>query len=355
MKKIIALLLTTCFVLAAAAASFAAAGFTDVEDQYWGVPYIQKAADAGIINGYPQEDGSFTFAPENRVSKAESLTMLYRTLAKNGALRTKNDLSESYAEALEAAGIPGWAGIYVSYAFDRGIASDTEFPEGEGGGVPANRELIARWASKAMSYELSPVSVLPYKDFSSIGAEDVFFIDALYRHGIMQGDDKGLFNPADGVKRVEMAAVCTRMISSGRLSYTTELTLERGPLSGFSAEKRSFKLGDLTVTLREDAVLLIDGRAAELSDIAALSGKNVTVSALAGAEKVVMLQTAPVLLEGTIEEFVSTGDYVVLGVSLDSGIKAGFCLTSDTKKFKSLREGAKVRLIADGALLLETN
>lgn len=51
-------------------------GFTDQSSiPEWALPYVKVAVDSGIINGY--SDGSF--APNNRVSRAELVTMLTRT------------------------------------------------------------------------------------------------------------------------------------------------------------------------------------------------------------------------------------------------------------------------------------
>ena len=51
------------------------AGFPDVTDTAWYAPYVTKAADMGIINGYP--DGYFR--PEQTVNTAEFLKMFSKT------------------------------------------------------------------------------------------------------------------------------------------------------------------------------------------------------------------------------------------------------------------------------------
>ena len=49
--------------------------FPDI-DGHWAQDYINQAADAGIIEGYP--DG--TFGPQKQITRAEAVTMVNRTL-----------------------------------------------------------------------------------------------------------------------------------------------------------------------------------------------------------------------------------------------------------------------------------
>ena len=49
--------------------------FPDIGD-HWAQDYINQAADAGIIEGYP--DG--TFGPQKQITRAEAVTMVNRTL-----------------------------------------------------------------------------------------------------------------------------------------------------------------------------------------------------------------------------------------------------------------------------------
>ncbi|MGM9936100.1 MAG: S-layer homology domain-containing protein, partial [Candidatus Ornithomonoglobus sp.] len=56
------------------------AAFTDVDSSRWSYPYIVKAVEAGIVNGYP--DGSF--APEALVTRQDAAVMLYRAMKAKG-------------------------------------------------------------------------------------------------------------------------------------------------------------------------------------------------------------------------------------------------------------------------------
>ena len=55
--------------------------FSDVSSDSWYASYVEKAASAGIINGY---DGNF--APNENLSRQDAALMLYRVLEKTGKL-----------------------------------------------------------------------------------------------------------------------------------------------------------------------------------------------------------------------------------------------------------------------------
>lgn len=89
------------------AAQNQATGFKDVQAGYWAAGYINVASGQGLLKGYP--DG--TFRPANKVSYAESLTMLVRSLG--------------YQDEF----LPGnWPGNYVAKAADVKITSGVTMP-----------------------------------------------------------------------------------------------------------------------------------------------------------------------------------------------------------------------------------
>ncbi len=57
--------------------------FTDVDSSHKYYTSIIKAARAGIVNGYEEADGTFTFRPDNTLKRAEIVTMLNRVAKRN--------------------------------------------------------------------------------------------------------------------------------------------------------------------------------------------------------------------------------------------------------------------------------
>lgn len=216
--------------------AMSAADFTDVAAGYWGYSYIDFSANSGIINGYLSNDGTYRFYPENPVTKEESMTMLYRALSAAGKLKSTEDFSAEYTDLLEEHKIAGWARQYVAYGLKHNLVSREEiadFTDERGRGIPASREQVALWTAKAMERNLSPAFSLIYVDKDSISPEKLPYIDLLYRHGIMQGDDRKMFHPAGNIKRVEFAAISSRVFESaaaGAYSAEKEVQSYRGTI-----------------------------------------------------------------------------------------------------------------------------
>jgi hypothetical protein len=53
---------------------------TDVGADYWAREYIEGLVASGIVNGYPQPDGTFRFEPENEITRAELMKLIAASL-----------------------------------------------------------------------------------------------------------------------------------------------------------------------------------------------------------------------------------------------------------------------------------
>ncbi len=359
-RTIIAVLL--CIVMTAATA-FAAAGFTDVPDSHWGRDYIQQAARAGIIEGESLADGTVRFRPEDMVSKQECITMLYRTLGRLGALSTAEDLSGEYAAELEKCGIAAWAGSFAAYGLHSGIIETGDFDEvsggRSGGAVYESRQMIAMWTAKAMEYDLAPLVELVYKDSSSIDDKYLPYVDALYREGIMEGD-KQMFNPIKGVKRVEIATVCTRLLDSTELWQ--DHSLERclisfsGRCGGFDSKRRCFSIEDggksRQLHIPQSSTILINGEEADFDALTKLDGGSICACALLGGSDTVVIQTRPQVQTGIIKDIEDRGDYSLITIEC-GGIPVSYVLTDECEQLSSVKKNRNCTFIADGISLLE--
>lgn len=365
----------TAVILTAAvfiAPVWAEGSFTDVAPDYWGAPYIEAAAEAGIIDGYAAgSTGTFIFKPENMVSKQESTAMIYRTLVKAGLLKEDVDLSLDYADILRASSIDSWAGRYAAYGFKYAYLAQADFAAStktlKGGAVNAPRQTIAAWCAKAMGYELSAVSILPYGDALKVSPEMIPYVDALYRAGIMTGDTKGNLNPSDGIKRAEFAAICTRLLDSAQERAGTaqsarkledSLIIAGGTVTDINTTDRTLLIKDLEgktsrIQISSDAVIMLDGAEAAFSDLASLWNKYSSVSCILGAGRQVLVQTKALVQTGIIDSISSEDDYAVLTISMAGGARVKYCYDDQTILESTVKENAEISFIADGAYLLE--
>lgn len=350
--------------------AFAQTGFEDVTDSYWGAGYIQSAAETGIIKGYPTaREGVFRFEPEKSVSRQESLVMIHRTLESAGILEQETDAEELpalYARQLAEAGIADWAHAEVAYGFRRQYVEAGDFKTA-GGGAVAPRQLIATWASKAMGYELAAVQILPYADGADISAEAFAHAEALFRNGIMTGDDKNRLNPKDGIRRVEFAAVCTRLLAQAEKlvdsprparKLADSLILQSGTLGKVSQGGARFELKAAdgrvcSVALQTDTGIVLNGKAASAADLAGYEGRFISVSCLMGGGRQAVVETAVRVQKGRIEAISSEGDYGVLTLATQDGLRIRYCYDEQTLADVAITKGIDVSLIADGAYVLE--
>jgi hypothetical protein len=274
-----------------------------------------------------------------------------------------------WVSVMERCGIAAWAQRYCAYGFESGILSEADFAgEGSsfGGAAPAPREQIARWCARAMDYALSPLIRSVYPDEGSISADNIAYIDALYRNHIMEGSSDGLFHPKDGVKRCEMAAICTRLMG---LDERMNSKAPEGPVISLraalasadtAAGTLSFSSPDAVYRLAEGARIALDGEAAELGALSGLEGKTLNVFAYAGGEDSVSIQSVPRVLSASLRGYSEReyavsgrGSYTLLTLELDNGIRANYIVDGDSDAPSSLRRNRSYTFISDGILILE--
>ncbi|MCF0150468.1 MAG: S-layer homology domain-containing protein [Firmicutes bacterium] len=401
------LLRKTAAVIAAGAlftgTAFADAGFTDIREGYWAIPYIQLAKDSSLIEGYVSDDGTAQFRPENYVTKQECLVMLYNTLKLADCLETEEDLSPDCGEFYDSfqppesggpQGIPLWARPYVSYALAYGICDPEDFSTevdstGRSGGYAyASRQLIAKWTSKALGCEEAAVMSRVYQDADSIDPSLLVYVDALYRHGIMQGN-AGSFYPENGVKRSEMAAICTRLLgvradeAAGTvtdygmldedgslkegsvlydaqdylqsLSLSSRLIHHHGVLAAAEAAELTLQEKDASVSfhIAPDTCFVIDGEGTGLSSLQALIGSEIDLSWLLGGEPSVVIQTMPLAQSGYIRGVEELDSFTLLTLSLDDGTRVNYCMNDASRTEGKIVKNRSCRFIADGMMIVE--
>lgn len=195
MKKIICLALT--LLIAISAVTFAAsADFADVSSDRWYYEEVASMADKGYLRGY--SDGNFY--PEYRISRAEFVVLIARLA---GLSDSQGQTSHWAAGTLQAALESGW------YDWDE-IP-----PTGELHDEPVSRQL----AVKIMMRALSPDSSGDWSisetimDFADLDGRYYNEVLAAYSEGLVNGDNKGNFNPQDNLKRAEASVLLWRALS----------------------------------------------------------------------------------------------------------------------------------------------
>ena len=339
-----------------------AQNFSDIAAGYWGLSYINFAAEASIINGYPQTNGTFRFKPENSVSREEAMQMLYKTV-KNAGLGSTTDgtLSDDYSDLLTSAGIAPWAWECVSYGLKYNILTEAdlaEFRDASGKAGAATRQEIARWAAKAIGGTLMPAVSLDFADTDKISDGNLFYVDLLTRLGVMIGDSSGKFNPAANIKRVEYAVICTRLYALAKAAYdpAQEIRSYQGKITGIDTANNKLHLLQTNgisriIKIDNSAEILLDGKQSSLGALP--SGTAVIVAW--GPFGQVDITTGVLSGEGEITEINKKGDgaseFVIKNTAGTS--ICYFMIDAEASASGDPEVGDSVRYIADGVKLIE--
>lgn len=192
---------------------FAAAGFTDVAADYWGKSHIDKAAEKGIVSG-SLENGKSVFKPEDPVTKAEALIMVYKTLKTTNKLKSTENYTNKYKSVLESYNIPNWSFEAIAYTLEHNILSGSELAGLMSGTKQTNatREQVAMYLGRAIDSNVQTSSVTPltFIDREVISTPALPYVQLLVGKKIISGDNNNRFNPKNTIKRVEMATVCAK-------------------------------------------------------------------------------------------------------------------------------------------------
>lgn len=351
-KRITALVCTAVLVLGISPV-FAAKLYKDVPDEYWATKDIIKCSECKVFEGY----GDGTFKPSGNITQEQTLAVLYRTIKYNNNEFDETDYSEEYTDALAGMGVSNWAKINMAYALKSGFVTEADFAK-YNAAKPAYRIDIGVWTAKALQYELSALSILPYTDTSKIDAADFAYIDALYRHAIMRGNADGSFGAANYVTRAQMAAISSRLLkekeNGNELTKDNLLGYCFGSIETVNTQRRTVLLRSegkaYTLRIAEDAVIMLDGKKTDITALSLMRGTSLSFSCIAGASNTVLLQTKPSLMSGTVESLTNYKDFVLVNLKDENNILIS--LAADSSSVKDLYAGRSISYISDGAQLI---
>ena len=121
--------------------------FTDVPATQWASTYIQALSSLGIVDGYPQDDGTYTFMPDGQITRAELAKLIVASLG----LPLKPGFDGS--RFADWGGVAEWAVPYIGAAVDAGII----YGSSENGqlyvnaAMPVTRQEMVAMASRSIT------------------------------------------------------------------------------------------------------------------------------------------------------------------------------------------------------------
>ncbi len=174
--------------------------FTDVKSSDWFNENVKEVYEYGLMVGMSDTK----FSPKSNVTIAQAFTIAARL----------NQIYETGTENFSE-GSP-WYQVYLDYAAEKGILSDSRVLVSGRANNPATRAefaaILANCLPKEELDEINPVVSGSIPDVASnrMYARDIY---RLYRAGIIVGNDKkGTFAPDKNITRAEVAAIVTRMV-----------------------------------------------------------------------------------------------------------------------------------------------
>ena len=175
--------------------------FSDVNSGVWYSDAVIYAVGCGLMRGVSDTE----FAPEDNVTRAMFVTILYRLKGSPAAG------SATFSDV--AAG--GWDSDAVAWASENGIVSgvsETEFAPDENITREQLAAMMLRYAT-AEGFDVSvgeSTNILSYADFTAISEYAVSAIQYAVGSGLINGRSETTLAPQDNATRAETAAIMMR-------------------------------------------------------------------------------------------------------------------------------------------------
>ena len=180
----------------------AADPFTDISTSGY-YKYIVEAANAGIIAGYP--DG--TYRPNNVVTRAQFITMLYRAAGspevKNGELEFAD--ADTIAKPFVTAVAWGVENKVISGYGDNTFRPDQNISRAQ------MATFMYRYMKDVAGYDFGDVKPCGFEDANQIAAPFVDAVNAIVSAGVMNGMNAKTFAPNNTANRGMAATVILRV------------------------------------------------------------------------------------------------------------------------------------------------
>jgi len=228
--RILSALLAMVLLCTAMLSASAAAKFTDIEG-HWGKSYIERWADSGVINGYP--DG--TFRPDQFVTRAE----VSKILALAYEMPTKVEKT-GFSDVSTSA----WYYTYVEacayFGVINGYPNNTFKPNAE-----ITRSEAAKMVCLAAGLSLVDTGYEIFKDADEMPEWAAGYWNALIKAGVVDGYEDGTLRPNRLISRAEMVKILCFAMSELKI-YEMDVTISDN-LGNTVFDKVDYLTGDAYV------------------------------------------------------------------------------------------------------------
>jgi len=221
-------------------------------DDIWAYPWAERAIEKLRLKGLVKGTSETKFAPQNNVTKLESVIMALRVMGWEDEATSKKLLPSRY----KGKKIQDWAMGYVSVAFAKGILDEVDMlyfdPD-----APAARHEVAKYVIRALGYadeaEDNMNQKLPFIDAAAVPQGSVGYVYLINKMGLMIGDN-GIFNPMGTLTRAEMAVLFSRL--DDKVDNDLDESEYKGTIESISSSKIKINVDEeiLTFFINQDDV-----------------------------------------------------------------------------------------------------
>ena len=210
MKKIVSMILAVAmclsFMICFVSAESNRMSFKDVKAKNWFYSPVRAVWVEGIMQGTSES----TFAPNEKMTRAQLVTILYRLAGAQG---------ESYADSITFKDVKKnvWYSEPLGWAVQEGLVNgywDNTFRPN----APVLRQELAKLFSAFIDYagyEISGNALIEsFADAAKHPEWAKAYIEDLRVLGLIGGDRAGKFNPQSTATRAEVATIITRLLSA---------------------------------------------------------------------------------------------------------------------------------------------
>lgn len=329
--------------------------FDDIDDVKWAKKAIELLNLKGLVKGC----GNGKFAPNNTVTKIETIIMTVRIMGWEKEVKDAKKLPKVF----NGKGVPDWAKGYVTVAYEKGILDDVDamyFKPAQ----PIQRFEAAKYIIRAMGYEDEARrhmdENLPFSDAVLVPQGAVGYVYLANSMKLMQGNGNGAFNPMGTLTRAEMAVLFHRL--DGKVDSDADEDEVKGQIRRISGDKitlkvdgaeKTFELADDVVTY--DGDVRIPHSELETGDKVVLeleNGEAVSITVVDENDDDDKIITR---YSGTVADIVKTGSR---SVAVQSGyMKITFVPTSDVRVYFKREQGSfdGIKTGDDVTVVVDTN
>lgn len=328
--------------------------FDDIEDVKWAKKAIELLNLKGLVKGC----GNGKFAPNNTVTKIETIIMTVRVMGWEKEAKDAKKLPKVF----NGKGVPDWAKGYVTVAYEKGILDDVDamyFKPTQ----PIQRFEAAKYIIRAMGYEDEARKYmgenLSFSDAALVPQGAVGYVYLVNSMKLMQGNGSGAFNPLGTLTRAEMAMLFHRL--DDKVDSDADEDEVKGQIRRISEDEITLKVDgtEKTFELASD-VIIYDGDVRipyselEKGDKVVLELENgevvsITVVDEKNGDKIITRYS------GTVADIVKTGSRSV--VVQNGYMKITFVPTSDVRvyfkrergSFDGIKVGDDVTVVVDAS------